>query len=630
MNKSQEILKKYWGFDSFRALQEDIIDAAIYGKDTVALMPTGGGKSICFQIPGLAREGICIVISPLISLMQDQVDQLEAKGIRAKAITSMMSYREIDITLDNAKFEGLDFLYTSPERLQSRLFIERFKQMNVSLIVVDEAHCISEWGHDFRPPYRKIADLRKHHPEVPIIALTATATTEVKEDIILQLDLKNPAVFESSFQRVNLSYEVHQVENKEIALLKWVQKFPHMCGIVYCQTRKSVKELANFLYNHGIKTGIYHGGLDALQRNQMMQLWMNDEVHLMLATNAFGMGIDKPNVRYVIHYEFPNNIEAYFQEAGRAGRDGKESRTLVLLNQRDIATTHETVEKQFPPIQKVKSTYRALCNHLKLAIGSGERESFPINLKELCKSFKLEVIETYQSLKILEMNGDILFNESVFNPTRVKFSVGNTVVYSFQIKYEKVAKLISFLSRSYPGIFDHFFDLDESVCCSKLGITPKELENQLRFLEQNGIIDITWKTDLPKVTFLHERLPDDYMRVSDEVYHNRKIRAFRRWDNMQHYLLTNHCREQFILHYFGQDVLTCGKCDYCRNLRKEKIAQTKLIELVLIQLEENTLSLDGLLAQNPSIIEEQMKQVLQYLILEEVIFFDGKYKKSVV
>jgi ATP-dependent DNA helicase RecQ len=629
MKKSQEILKKYWGFDSFRKLQEDIIDAAIYGKDTVALMPTGGGKSICFQIPGLAREGICIVISPLISLMQDQVDQLEAKGIRAKAITSMMSYREIDITLDNAKFEGLDFLYTSPERLQSRLFIERFKQMNVSLIVVDEAHCISEWGHDFRPPYRKIADLRKHHPEVPIIALTATATKEVKEDIILQLDLKNPAVFESSFQRVNLSYEVHQVENKDIALLKWVQKFPHMCGIVYCQTRKSVKEIANFLYNHGIKTGIYHGGLDAIQRNQMMQLWMNDEVHLMVATNAFGMGIDKPNVRYVIHYEFPNNIEAYFQEAGRAGRDGKESRTLVLLNQRDIATTHDTVEKQFPPIQKVKSTYRALCNHLKLAIGSGERESFPINLKELCKSFKLEVIETYQSLKILEMNGDILFNESVFNPTRVKFSVGNTVVYSFQIKYEKVAKLISFLSRSYPGIFDHFFDLDESVCCSKLGITPKELENQLRFLEQNGIIDITWKNDLPKVTFLHERLPDDYMRVSDEVYYNRKIRAFRRWDNMQQYLLINHCREQFILHYFGQDVLTCGKCDYCRNLRKEKIAQTKLIELVLIQLEKNSMSLEDLLAQNPSVIEEQLKQVLQHLILEEVIFFDGKYKKSV-
>ena len=340
MNKSQEILKKYWGFDAFRTLQEDIIDAAIYGKDTVALMPTGGGKSICFQIPGLAREGICLVISPLISLMQDQVEQLEAKGIRAKAITSMMSYREIDITLDNAKYEGLDFLYTSPERLQSRLFIERFKQMNISLIVVDEAHCISEWGHDFRPPYRKIADLRKYHPEAPIMALTATATKEVKEDIILQLDLKNPAVFESSFQRANLSYEVHQVENKEIALGKWVQKFPHMCGIVYCQTRKSVKEIANFLFNQGIKTGIYHGGLDAVQRNQMMQLWMNDEVHLMIATNAFGMGIDKPNVRYVIHYEFPNNIEAYFQEAGRAGRDGKESRTLVLLNQRDIASTH--------------------------------------------------------------------------------------------------------------------------------------------------------------------------------------------------------------------------------------------------------------------------------------------------
>ncbi len=625
MKKSQEILKKYWGFDSFRVTQEDIIDSVIYGKDTLALMPTGGGKSICFQIPGIAREGICIVISPLISLMQDQVDQLEAKGIRAKAITSMMSYREIDITLDNAKFEGIDFLYTSPERLQSRLFIERFKQMNVSLIVVDEAHCISEWGHDFRPPYRKISDLRKHHPNVPIIALTATATKEVKEDIILQLELKNPNVFESSFQRANLSYEVHKVENKEEALLKWVQKFPHMCGIIYCQTRKSVKEVANFLLNQGIKTGIYHGGLDAVQRNLMMNTWMKDEIHVMIATNAFGMGIDKPNVRYVIHFEFPNNIEAYFQEAGRAGRDGKESRTLVLLNQRDISSTHETVQKQFPPIQTVKSTYRALCNYLKLAIGSGEGESFPIDLKALCNIYKLEVIETYQSLKILEMNGDILFNESVLNPTRIKFSVGNTVLYSFQIKYEKVAKLISFLSRSYPGIFDHYFDLDEVICSSKLKITTKELEQQLQFLEQNGIIDITWKTDLPKVTFLHERLPDDYMRVSDEVYHNRKIRAFRRWDNMQTYLLTSHCREQFILHYFGQDVALCGKCDYCRAIRKEKLARAQIIARILSQLEVQAMSLDEIIAQNPTIQEEQIKNVLQQLILEEEVVFGGRY-----
>jgi len=628
MSKSQEILKKYWGFDAFRSLQEEIIEAAIYGKDTVALMPTGGGKSICFQIPGLAREGICLVISPLISLMQDQVDQLEIKGIRAKAITSMMSFREIDITLDNAKFDGLDFLYTSPERLQSRLFVERFKQMQISLIVVDEAHCISEWGHDFRPPYRKISDLRKYHPEVPIIALTATATKEVKEDIILQLELKNPAVFESSFQRINLSYEVHKVENKEVALLKWVQKFPNMCGIVYCQTRKSVKEIANFLLNQGIKTGIYHGGLDAVQRNQMMQLWMNNEVHLMIATNAFGMGIDKPNVRYVIHFEFPNNIEAYFQEAGRAGRDGKESRTLVLLNQRDITSTHATVEKQFPPIQLVKSTYRALCNHLKLAIGSGEGESFPINLKELSTNYKLKVIETYQSLKILEMNGDILFNESVFNPTRIKFAVGNTVVYSFQIKYEKVSKLISFLSRSYPGIFDHFFDLDETVCCSKLGITPKELENQLHFLEQNGIIDITWKTDLPKVTFLHERLPDDYLRVSDEVYHNRKIRAFRRWDNMQKYLLTDHCREQFILHYFGQESAPCGKCDFCRNQRKEALSKLKIKEILTTQLSEKERSLDELITLNSNLHESELKVVLQQLILDEEVIFDSVYRLS--
>jgi ATP-dependent DNA helicase RecQ len=626
MKESVNLLQKYWGFDSFRPLQEDIINSVIYGKDTLALLPTGGGKSICFQIPGLAREGVCLVISPLIALMQDQVDQLEKKGIRAKAITSMMSFREIDITLDNAKFGGLDFLYTSPERLQSKIFIERFKQMNVSVIVVDEAHCISEWGHDFRPPYRKIAQLRKIHPEVPVIALTATATQVVKEDIIQQLQLKNPAVYEGSFHRANLSYEVYKVENKDQALIKWIQKFPDFCGIVYCQTRKSVKELANKLGLLGIHVGIYHGGLDAQTRGTMMERWLNNQVPIMIATNAFGMGIDKPDVRYVVHYEFPNNLEAYFQEAGRAGRDGKESRTLVLLQQQEIEKQQQLVEQQFPPIETVKSTYRALCNYLHLAIGSGEGETFPLQLNDLCSNFRLELMPTFQSLKILEMNGDILFNESVFTPTRLKFIVGNTTLYSFQIKHDRTSKLISFLSRSYPGIFDYYFSIDEAYTSKKLGVQESELTKQLQFLESNGIIDINWKTDLPKVTFLHERLPDDYMRLSHDVYHQRKERAFERWEYMRNFLTQKQCREQFLISYFGQSAELCGKCDYCKELKKEKLSKEALQQQILHALNITPKGLTLLIQQIGENHSEEIKLVLQGLILEEKITFnDGLY-----
>ena len=625
MSKSFELLEKYWGHRSFRPLQEEIIEASIYGKDVFALLPTGGGKSVCFQIPGLAREGITIVVTPLIALMNDQVEQLEKKGIRAQMISSLQSFREIDTLLDNAKFGAFDFLYISPERIQTKLFIERFKQMQVALIVVDEAHCISEWGHDFRPTYLEISKLREIHPEVPIMALTATATTFVKNEICEKLKLNQPLEFEASFKRSNLSYEIKEVVVKEQTILNWVSKFPQLSGIIYCQTRKSVKDLANFLISNKINCGIYHGGLDGDQRKKMMDQWMNDQVPLMIATNAFGMGIDKPNVRYIIHYEFPMNLEAYFQEAGRAGRDGKEARTFVLFSEKDIERNDYLIDKKFPDISVIKSTLRALYNFLKLAIGSGKGETFSFSLSEFCSNFKLDIVETFESLKILEMNGDLHFDEGSYAPTRMKFSVNNKLVYSFQIKYDKVSPIIQYITRNSPGIFENFCVISEKKIVEKLKISLQEVQNQLKFLEQNGIIDINWSNSLPKVTFLHERLPNDYIRLTPEVYQLRKERAIHRWEKAKDYLLLPHCREQFMLAYFGQDSVPCGKCDYCKSTSLVSLSKKLVVESIIKLLSEKSYSLQMLYDELNTISPHSIDEAIHHLTLEELIDYSHPY-----
>ena len=625
MSKSFELLEKYWGHTSFRPLQEEIIEASIYGKDVFALLPTGGGKSVCFQIPGLAREGITIVVTPLIALMNDQVEQLEKKGIRAQMISSLQSFREIDTLLDNAKFGAFDFLYISPERIQTKLFIERFKQMQVALIVVDEAHCISEWGHDFRPTYLEISKLREIHPEVPIMALTATATTFVKNEICEKLKLNQPLEFEASFKRSNLSYEIKEVVVKEQTILNWVSKFPQLSGIIYCQTRKSVKDLANFLISNKINCGIYHGGLDGDQRKKMMDQWMNDQVPLMIATNAFGMGIDKPNVRYIIHYEFPMNLEAYFQEAGRAGRDGKEARTFVLFSEKDIERNDYLIDKKFPDFSVIKSTLRALYNFLKLAIGSGKGETFSFSLSEFCSNFKLDIVETFESLKILEMNGDVHFDEGSYAPTRMKFSVNNKLVYSFQIKYDKVSPIIQYITRNSPGIFENFCVISEKKIDEKLKISLQEVQNQLEFLEQNGIIDINWSNSLPKVTFLHERLPDDYIRLTPEVYQLRKERAIHRWEKAKDYLLLPHCREQFMLAYFGQDSVPCGKCDYCKSTSLVSLSKKLVVESIIKLLSEKSYSLQMLYDELNTISPHSIDEAIHHLTLEELIDYSHPY-----
>ena len=625
VKKSIEILKKYWGFDSFRLSQEAIVDDAIYGHDVLALLPTGGGKSICFQVPGLAREGITLVISPLIALMQDQVQNLESKGIRAKAITSGMRYKEIDMLLDNARFGGIDFLYTSPERIQSSLFQERFKLMRVALIVVDEAHCISEWGHDFRPSFRLISRLRQLQPTVPLMALTATATEKVKLDIAEQLKLNKPKIHESSFERKNLSYEVYNADNKKDKIISFVKYFQNQSGIVYCQTRKSVKEFARTLLANNIRCGIYHGGLSKEERDKMLNGWLSNDFQLMVATNAFGMGIDKPDVRFVAHFEFPPSLEAYYQEAGRAGRDGLNARTVVFYEASDITDLEKRFEAQFPPIETVKTTYRALCSYLKVAIGSGENESYPIDISVFCQTYKLDITQTFNSLKILESNGDIELTENAFHETALQWNVSNLELYNFQIKYENYRPLISVILRNFTASFEEHVSLRMNRLIEQLKLTKNEIESQLKSLEKYGIADIIWQSDLPKVTFLHERLPDDYLQLSPEAYQNKKNYTGEKLNAAIGYLQKNLCRSQQLIGYFGQHTTECGICDVCQlESRKAENKEELKIELLQQLREKQTFKdLESIFGIN----NEEFKSILRLLMHEnKVTFNEGFYQ----
>lgn len=621
MNTRLETLQKYWGYNSFRPGQEPIIEDVINGHDVLALLPTGGGKSICFQVPGIIREGITIVISPLIALMQDQVSNLQSKGIMAKAIMSGMSYRELDITLDNAKFNGYKFLYTSPERIQSRLFLERFKQMNVGLIVVDEAHCISEWGHDFRPSFMEIKKLREIHPHVPIIAVTATATPKTKQEIIDRLELKHPRIHQSRFERPNLIYSSYLSQNKLQSVIDTCKAHDNETGIVYCQTRKSVKFVATTLHRAGISSGIYHGGMNKEERQKMLTAWLKGESKVMIATNAFGMGIDKPDVRFVLHYEFPASLEAYFQEAGRGGRDGKDAFAINYWQQEDLQLMEEQLNQKYPPIDDIKRVYRAVCNHLKIAIGSGAGETYAFNLAVFAKAFDISPVLCYNSLKILEALGELTFSEGVFHPTKVKFAVGNTALYNFQIQHETYYPVTALLSRSYPGIFDNFMEIHEREICNRLKITEAELEKQLKYMEKSGIMDIDWKSDAPTITFLRERMPYDYLEIRPEVYFERKEIATAKLASVSHYLEGKKCRSMELINYFGIDSEPCGKCDNCQsgmNTLTISDYQEQVINL-LKDSPKATFEIKHLVAD-----PELFKEIIRTLMLDEQIDFDGE------
>jgi ATP-dependent DNA helicase RecQ len=562
----RQILRDFWGHDEFRPLQEEIILSVLSGRDTLALMPTGGGKSVTFQVPALSMEGICIVITPLIALMKDQVDQLNSMKIKALSIHSGMTGYEIDVALNNCVYGGFKFLYVSPERLSSRMFMTRVNDMKVNLLAVDEAHCISQWGYDFRPSYLDIVQLREILEEVPVLALTATATPGVCEDIQDRLGFSEKNLLQTSFNRENLDYLVINSEDKARELLHLAGAIGG-CGIVYTRNRKKCRELSQFLSREGITSDYYHAGLKQAIRDERQQQWMRGQFRVMVATNAFGMGIDKPDVRFVIHMDLPDGPESYFQEAGRAGRDGMHSSAILLYNQADIKVAEQRIAVNFPGIPVIREVYRALCNYLQIPLGSGRGQQYDFEFGEFLHRYKFSAMVAHSALQILSREGYIVLTEAFHNPSRIKFSVERDALYTFQVKNAGFDGFIKLLLRSYSGLFSQFVRIDESGLSRRSGLPLKKVFNYLTTLSRRQIIHYIPRKEVPVVTFLEERLDDKDLLISPERYNFRKERYERRIGEMLRYASSDTiCRNQFLLSYFGQqDTPRCGRCDVCRG-----------------------------------------------------------------
>ncbi len=574
----ESILKKYWGFDQFRSLQGEIIQAVLEKKDVVALLPTGGGKSICFQVPGLVLDGITLVISPLIALMQDQVQQLRKKGVQALAVHSGMSRSEIDIALDNCVYGKYKFLYLSPERLKTDIFIERFRKMNVSLVAIDEAHCISQWGYDFRPPYLEIAALRELKPTIHFMALTATATQQVSDDIISKLGLRSPAVFRKSFARENIYFVVRKTENKERKLLEILRNVPGS-AIVYVRSRKATVELSRWLDREKISATFYHAGLTHMDRLKRQEEWIGNSMRVMVATNAFGMGIDKPDVRAVIHMDLPENLESYYQEAGRAGRDGKRSYAALVFHEVDVSSLRTKVQQAHPSIEYLKKIYQALANYYQLAMGSSEGESYDFDLEDLCHRFNLRTSSVFSALKKLEEEGLIQLSESFYRPSRVHILTDKAHMYEFQVANVKYDPVIKVLLRLYGAeLFSDFVSVAEATIARSLKVSDAEVKELLDQLSNLHVLAYEKASDKPQLTFLLPRQDADNLPLNYDRLAGRRALAFKKMDAMIDFAEQTHrCRMQVVLAYFDEHMdETCGKCDVCIDKKKKDNKSTFL------------------------------------------------------
>lgn len=625
-----DILLRYWGFSAFRPLQEEIIRSILEGRDTLALLPTGGGKSVCFQVPGMVLPGTTLVISPLIALMKDQVANLVRKGIRAAAVYSGMDRREIDVTLDNCLFGGIKFLYVSPERLQTERFIEVLKQMKISLLAVDEAHCISQWGYDFRPPYLEIEAIREFIPGIPVLALTATATPEVVTDIQEKLGFRQTNVFQKSFERKNLTYLVFKEEDKLGRLLRIVRNVKGT-GIVYVRNRKKTKEIASFLINNGIRAGHYHAGLDAITRETRQDEWMGGKTQVIVATNAFGMGIDKPDVRYVVHMDLTDSMEAYFQEAGRAGRDEKRSYAVLLYEQSDIAQVRTNFQSSFPERDTIKAVYNSLGNYCGVPEGSGEDQRFDFELSAFCRQYKMAQLVAFNALRILEREGYILLNEAVRSPSKIHITADKEALYHFQVTQPLAGSFIKTLLRSYSGLFSDFTRIDEAVIATRTGQTRENTVRMLQHLQEHDILTYLPASDKPQLTFSRPRIDGAYLDLSESRYNQLKAMAKRRLEAVLSYIAeTDRCRSQQLLAYFGEtDAPPCGGCDICQMQKKASHSETARKQIVAViqeSLSRESMTVAELINKAGQMDEDRIVEVIRWLMDQGNITMDTMQK----
>ena len=628
MNKYQEILKQYWGYDSFRDLQEEIITSIGEGKDTLGLMPTGGGKSITFQVPALAQEGICIVITPLIALMKDQVQNLRKREIKALAIYSGMTRQEILTALENCIFGNYKFLYISPERLDTEIFRTKLRSMKVSMITVDESHCISQWGYDFRPAYLKIAEIRELLPEVPVLALTATATPEVVTDIQARLKFREGNVFRMSFERKNLAYIVRKTDNKTKELLYILQRISGS-AIIYVRNRRRTKEITELLMNEGITADFYHAGLDNAVKDLRQKRWQSGEVRVMVATNAFGMGIDKPDVRIVLHLDLPDSPEAYFQEAGRAGRDGEKAYAVILYSKSDKTTLHKRVVDTFPDKEYILNVYEHLQYYYQMAMGDGFQCIREFNLEEFCRKFKYFPVPVDSALKILTQAGYLEYTDEQDNSSRILFTIRRDELYKLREMGKEAEALIQSILRSYTGVFTDYAYISEESLAVRTGLTRQQIYNILVTLTKRRIVDYIPRKKTPYIIYTRERLELRFLHIPASVYEERKARYEARIKAMEEYVTTeNICRSRMLLRYFGEkNEHNCGQCDVSPNKRATDNLSEKSYEEVKRQI-LNLLSHSPLTpaetADQIKAEKEDIGQVIRYLLDEgELKMQDG-------
>ena len=623
-----EILKQYWGYDSFRGIQEEIIKSIGEGRDTLGLMPTGGGKSITFQVPALAKDGLCIVITPLIALMKDQVQNLRQRGIKAVAIYSGMTRQEILIALENCIFGNYKFLYISPERLDTDIFKQKLRAMKVNMITVDESHCISQWGYDFRPAYLKIADIRELLPGVPLLALTATATPDVVQDIQSRLKFREKNVFRMSFERKNLAYIVRKTDNKTAELLHILRR---MAGsaIIYVRSRRRTKETTELLTHEGITADFYHAGLDNAVKDIRQKRWQDGECRVMVATNAFGMGIDKPDVRLVIHLDLPDSPEAYFQEAGRAGRDGEKAYAVILYSKSDKVTLHKRIPDTFPDKDYIKKVYEHLQYYYQMAMGDGLGCTKEFNLEEFCRKFKHFPVPADSALKILTQAGYIEYTDEQDNASRIIFTIRRDELYKLREMGNETEALVQTILRSYTGLFTDYAYISETALSLRTGLTRQQIYNVLMSLSKRRIIDYIPRKKTPYIIYTRERVELNHLHISPAVYEERKERYEARIRAMVDYVTSETaCRSRMLLRYFGEkNENNCGQCDVCLSGHAAHELPTdtfeKLKKELLTILQEQVLT-PAEVAEKTEADRDLLSHAIQYLLEEgEIKIKDG-------